>query len=112
MTTEQYSIGYDAGYQDGFDAALAEPVKQEPVAWRVHPFDYGVGHEGVYAMTMRLEQVEAWKRKGWVVEPLYAAPVDAKAIRAEALEDAVKFLEENGMIAPNGFTAAGIRGLK
>ena len=31
MTTEQYSIGYDAGYQDGFDAALAEPVKQEPV---------------------------------------------------------------------------------
>jgi len=33
MTTEQYSIGYEAGYQDGFDAALAEPVKQEPVAW-------------------------------------------------------------------------------
>ena len=33
-------------------------------------------------------------------------------VRAEALEDAVKFLEENGMIAPNGFTAAGIRGLK
>ena len=30
MTTEQYSIGYDAGYQDGFDAALADPVKQEP----------------------------------------------------------------------------------
>ena len=33
MTTEQYSIGYDAGYQDGFDAALTEPMKQEPVAW-------------------------------------------------------------------------------
>lgn len=33
MTTEQYSIGYEAGYQDGFDAALAEPVKQEPVAY-------------------------------------------------------------------------------
>lgn len=27
----------------------------EPVAWRVHPFDYGIGHEGVYAMTMREE---------------------------------------------------------
>ena len=32
MTTEQYSIGYDAGYQDGFDAALSEPVKQEVIA--------------------------------------------------------------------------------
>jgi len=32
VTTEQYSIGYNAGYQDGFDAALAQPVKQEPVA--------------------------------------------------------------------------------
>ena len=32
MTTEQYSIGYEAGYQDGFDAALAQPVKQDPVA--------------------------------------------------------------------------------
>ncbi len=41
-------------------------------------------------MTMRLEQVEAWNRKGWIVESLYTAPVDAKAIRAEALEEAAK----------------------
>ena len=39
MTTEQYSIGYDAGYQDGFDAALAQPVKQEPVAQWIDPND-------------------------------------------------------------------------
>lgn len=32
MTTEQYSIGYEAGYQDGFNEALAEQDKQEPVA--------------------------------------------------------------------------------
>ena len=94
--------------------ALAEPVKQEPVAWRVHPFDYGVGHEGAYAMTMRLEQVEAWNRKGWIVEPLYAAPVDAKAIRAEALEEAAKMCEKamiqmNYSEAPYKQCAAAIR---
>lgn len=47
---------------------------QEPVAWQVHPFDYGIGHEGVYARTDRPEQVEMWKRKGWTVQPLYTIP--------------------------------------
>lgn len=51
---------------------------QEPVAWRVHPFDYGVGYKGVYAMTMRPEQVKRWERKGWRVEPLYTAPQPAR----------------------------------
>ena len=27
MTTEQYQIGYEAGYSDGFDAALAQPAQ-------------------------------------------------------------------------------------
>ena len=74
--------------------ALAEPVKQEPVAWRVHPFGYGVGHEGAYAMTMRLEQVEAWNRKGWIVEPLYAAPVSAEAIRAEERQRCIEAIRK------------------
>ena len=56
------------------EQAIAEAEKQEPVAWQVHPFDYGIGHEGVYARTDRLEQVEAWKRKGWNVQPLYTHP--------------------------------------
>lgn len=96
-------------------ATPAQPVKQRPVAWRVHPFDYGVGHEGAYAMTMRLEQVEAWNRKGWIVESLYATPVDAKAIRADALEEAAEWCEAkqsySAMHANTEF-AAGIRGLK
>jgi hypothetical protein len=54
--------------------AEKQEVSQEPVAWQVHPFDYGIGHEGVYARTDRLEQVEAWKRKGWNVQPLYPHP--------------------------------------
>ncbi len=56
-------------------APVAQPVAQ-PVAWRVHPHDYGIGSAGVYAMTTRPEQVTAWERKGWTIEPLYthAAP--------------------------------------
>ena len=34
MTTEQYSIGYEEGYQAGWNAAMdAKPAQQEPVAW-------------------------------------------------------------------------------
>ena len=55
--------------------SLAEPVKQEPVAWR-----YNSNGDWIYK-----------DRKVWDdAEPLYAAPVDAKAIRAEALEEAAK----------------------
>jgi hypothetical protein len=54
--------------------AIAELESQEPVAWQVHPFDYGIGHEGVYARTDRPEQVKAWKRKGWNAQPLYTHP--------------------------------------
>jgi hypothetical protein len=58
--------------------AIEQAEKQEPVAWQVHPFDYGIGHEGAYAMTSRIEQVEMWKRKGWTVQPLYTAPPAAQ----------------------------------
>jgi hypothetical protein len=60
-------------------AARPAPV-QEPVAWQVHPFDYGIGHEGVYARTDRPEQVEMWKRKGWTVQPLYTTPPAQPAV--------------------------------
>ena len=83
-----------------------EPVKQEPVALdevRRIAAEYAEPNSQVDSGNLYWALCEALK---------YTAPVDAKAIRAEALEDAVKFLEENGMIAPNGFTADGIRGLK
>ena len=54
-------------------------AKDEPVAWQVHPFDYGIGHQGVYARTDRPEQVEAWKRKGWNVQALYITPPQLEA---------------------------------
>lgn len=42
----------------------------EPVAWQIHPADYGIGAKGVYARTDRAEQVEAWRKKGWAPSPL------------------------------------------
>jgi hypothetical protein len=63
--------------QSGLRAEMPAPV-QEPVAWQVHPFDYGIGHQGAYARTDRSEQVEMWKRKGWNVQPLYATPPAAQ----------------------------------
>lgn len=57
----------------------------KPVAWRVHPFDYGIGHKGVYAKTSELTLVASWERKGWKVEPLYTA----QALR-DVLEQAVQ----------------------
>lgn len=54
-------------------AVLAQPA-QEPVAWRVHTFDYGIGSKGVYAMTTRPGQVKVWVRNGWAVEPLFVHP--------------------------------------
>jgi hypothetical protein len=59
---------------DALRQAIEQAERQEPVAWQVHPFDYGIGHEGAYALTTRPEQVNAWKRKGWDVQPLYTAP--------------------------------------
>lgn len=69
----------------------------EPVAWRVHPFDYGIGHEGVYATTHLTQQRDAWLRKGWNVESLYtAAPVaqqyeagDVASASAQGFRDGV-----------------------
>jgi hypothetical protein len=69
-------------------AALAQQ-EQEPVAWQVHPFDYGIGSEGVYAMTQRPDQVKAWERKGWTVQPLYTTPPrrEWRSLSEEEIED-------------------------
>ena len=66
---------YDIGqYMEALASALSQQEQADPVAWQVHPFDYGIGHKGVYAMTQRLDQVKAWERKGWTVQPLYTHP--------------------------------------
>ena len=75
---------------------VAEPLKQEPVAWM---------KSNDTCTQLSFERFNS----GAI--PLYAAPVDAKAIRAEALEEAAKHLAESGLIGSNDCAAA-IRGLK
>ena len=56
--------------------APAEPVKQEPVAWMEDCIEFYASDRPSSTFTI----------------PLYAAPVDAKAIRAEALEEVKQFI--------------------
>ena len=75
----------------------------EPVAWRTHPFDYGIGHKGVYAKTSELTLVASWERKGWKVEPLYTAQAlkdvleqaEQEPIELLATDDFYSWWEEN-----------------
>ena len=48
------------------------------VVWRTRPYDYGIGHKGIYASTHFKEQSEAWKRNGWRVEELIVKPGEEK----------------------------------
>jgi len=105
---------YDSGHEDReefqamIENLLATPT-QEPVAWQIHPFDYGIGHKGVYARTDRLEQVEIWKRKGWTVQPLYTHPSPAAqrpwvGLTDEQRNDCIKFPQRN-LLARDGTTS-------
>ena len=97
--TEAYLPGQQtSGFDIPLYAAPVQPNKQEPVMWA-----YVDANDSF---------IDALNRQhGAYQTPLYAAPVDAKAIRAEALEEAAKHLAESGLIGSNDCAAA-IRGLK
>ena len=92
--------------------ARAEQEKQEPVAYALSHL-MGLEFGSKYPMQETKEAAEQMARQHMgavVVTPLYAAPVDAKAIRAEALEEAAKWCEAkqsyNAMHANTEFAAA------
>lgn len=91
---------------------LAEPVKQEPVGYTAQSvIDWLSSDErtDVAEAEIRLKK----KPSGRSNVPLYAAPVDAIAIRAEALEEAAKVYEEYAhLLGLETDCAAAIRGLK
>ena len=92
MTPEQHKQVLDAlklaapyythnkSFNDAIAIMEAEPQEHEAVAWRVHPYDYGIGYEGVYALTIRKEQVTIWQNNGWKVEPLALTEAELSAL--------------------------------
>ena len=131
MTTEQYSIGYDAGYQDGFDAALADPVKQESVKNECKQCGgdcprFECDTHNTWMNERVKQEPVAWFHKIGCRANAFGEcdmgcqpPVDAKAIReaarAEALEEAAKWCEDEYQKSMNPWLidyAAAIRGLK
>ena len=88
---------------DEANAKLAEPVKQEPVAWG--NLDDGC-KDGHRFLTKDKAAAKKYHEQCYDLTELYAAPVDAKAIRAEALEEAAKWLAESGLIGSNDCAAA------
>jgi hypothetical protein len=88
-----YDQGFVDGFVDGFETQVSEPVKQEPVAW--------VNAE---------RNTITWEKIYPNMGPLYAAPVDAKAIRAEALEEAAEIVDS--VLGRQNAVSAAIRGLK
>ena len=81
-----------------------QPVKQEPLAWL---------YESKFTKRVFLFRNNDILPKH-IETPLYAAPVDAKAIRAEALEEAAKICDEFGpwRDTTGEDCAEAIRGLK
>ena len=95
--------------RDELRARIEAMEKQEPVAWM---YDDGTSHKFI-------EPVLSVKRKdfpdGWRDSPLYAAPIDAKAIRAEALKEAAKVCrtaQAQGLQSIREAIEEAIRGLK
>lgn len=66
---------------------------------------HGIGHEGVYAMTMREEQREAWRRKGWNTEPLFAAPQPVAREPSGHIKEPYTLAEIKAKIASNDYSA-------
>ena len=91
-------LGYDPV---DLQNALSEPIKQEPIGYVVED-DSGYTGSMVYA-----------NKSGDEFLPVYLAPVDAKAIRAEALEEAAKVCDDESRYSNDAeCCAAAIRGLK
>ena len=65
-------------FAEALIAELAKYSDAPVVVWRTHPFNYGIGHDGVYASTHFKEQSEVWKRKSWRVEEFIVKPGENK----------------------------------
>ena len=85
------------------EEALVNPVKQEPVGY--------TNKEQLRLLKDPRNPIGMWTTPFQTNNvPLYAAPVDTKAIRAEALEEAIKIVDN--VLGRQNAVSAAIRGLK
>lgn len=98
FTLDDISKAAEIGRQAGMIDALAEPVKQKPVGVVEPSEEWGVAGVLIAGLPIGTK--------------LYAAPVDAKAIRSEALEEAAKWFEDEEHPLQPKKVAAAIRRLK
>jgi len=67
MTTEQYSIGYDEGYQAGWNAAMdAKPAQRKPLTYEeIEAIGRGISAEdyGIFAIARAIEAAHGIKEK-------------------------------------------------
>jgi len=111
-TDDDIKILAGIAWEAAIREALAQPVKQEPVAWWNGKETAWFEHE-----------LCGWQAPDGCTIPLYAVPVSAEAIRAEALEEAAKLCEQGTgdaiqtetlklLLQERGRIASVIRGLK
>ena len=109
-----------ATYSIPLYAAPVQPVKQEPVAWMYCPecgsldvrYEDGNHKQCASCAQEWFSDIEYSDVVRQNLNRLHAAPVDAKAIRAEALEEAAKWFENITEAVSREEAAAAIRGLK
>ena len=105
---------------------VAEPVKKEPVAW-IEPdgtpskYNHSTGMKPLYAAPVDAKAIDfdTWMKHPYTIElnkrvkEDYIPATDAKAIRAEALEEAAKVCDDESRYSNDAeCCAAAIRGLK
>jgi hypothetical protein len=95
--------------------ALAEPVKQEPVAWKresdgvLFSFEVYEGLTPLYAAPVDAKVIREERDSMWLAQMEF----EEKRVRAEALEEAAKLCEDRGFDPYiEEQCAAAIRGLK
>lgn len=80
---EMFCQGFDRGFDKGLKyTAPVQPVKQEPVAWYIPDKDLATTDS-------------AWAAENEdMCDPLYRAPLDAKAIRAEERQRCIEAIRK------------------
>ena len=104
MATEEYSIGYEEGYQDGWNAALEPTKNPKPVAWITDNYA-----QDSFATTYCADTAKCWRDKGWRVAPLYDEPPrkewvgltdeEVMSVIRDPVDEVLDHIYENGTAA-------------